>query len=261
MIAAHGIANVGANAKSRGKRLIAVVYSSGKAGSTAVAQALTRASLPCHHIHTLNRRAALATLKRSLSVPHLPPRHVYVSILFRRRLTNRRRCIYISMVRNPIEQTLSAYFENFAYFRKRITGDDADPETVFAHFINSYPHKSVLTWFDRELRDQLGIDIYRYPFDHDARFLWLPEQNTLIFRADCPDEVKSAVLSDIFSTEVIVTRGNEGNMKETGPLYAQVKSIAAYDQSFLDKMLENRFSRHFWSEAELLNTRKRLSCR
>jgi hypothetical protein len=164
------------------------------------------------------------------------------------------------MVRNPIEQTLSAYFENFAYFRKSMTGDEADPETVFSHFIGSYPHQSVLRWFDRELRAQLGIDVYKHPFDHGARYVWLREQGIMIFRADCPDEVKSEVLSDIFESDITVTRSNEGHSKKNiGLLYAQVKTIAAYDENFLNKMLDNRFVRHFWSEVELQNMR--LSCK
>lgn len=164
------------------------------------------------------------------------------------------------MVRNPIEQSLSAYFENFAHFRKRITGDADDPKTVFSHFLADYPHAIALTWFDRELRNQIGIDVYKEPFDHDTRYAWLPDQNTLIMRADCPDERKSAVLSEIFDTEITVTRRNEGHEKASGPLYAKVKSLAAYDHGFLDKMLENRFTRHFWSETELQEARRQLSC-
>lgn len=231
----------------------------GKVGSTAVAEAISCALLPCHHIHTLDRRVAFATLKRSLKAPHVPPRHVYISLLLRGQLANRRRCLYISMVRNPIERNLSAYFENFAHFRKLIVGDANDPGTVFAHFRTDYPHAKTLTWFDREFHDQIGIDIYKDPFDHEARYAWLPNQNTLIFRTDCPDEQKSAVLSDIFNRDIKVTRINEGHEKPSGSLYAKVKSLGLYDERFLDKMLENRFSRHFWSKAELEESRRRLS--
>jgi hypothetical protein len=163
------------------------------------------------------------------------------------------------MVRNPVERCLSAYFENFAHFRKQIVGDAEDPKTVFAHFLAVYPHSISLTWFDRELRDQVGIDIFKEHFDHDARYAWMPNHRTLIFRSDCPDERKSAVLSEIFGTDITVTRSNEGDKKATGLLYAKVKSLVSYDEAFLDKMLENRFTRHFWSEAELQEARRRLS--
>jgi hypothetical protein len=66
------------------------------------------------------------------------------------------------------------------------------------------------------------------------------------------------VLSEILNTQITVTRSNEGRAKASGPLYAKVKSLALYDQAFLDKMLENRFARHFWSEAELQQARRRL---
>ena len=163
------------------------------------------------------------------------------------------------MVREPIEQSLSAYFENFAHFRKQITGDADDPKTVFSHFLTTNPHAGAVNWFDRELRDQLGIDVYQERFDHDARYAWLSDQSTLIMRADCPDERKSAVLSEIFDTDITVTRSNEGHEKPTGPLYANVKALAAYDDALLDKMFGNRFMRHFWSEAELQEARRRLS--
>jgi hypothetical protein len=239
--------------------LIAVVYTMGKVGSSAVADALLRAGLPCHHIHTLNRSALLARLKRSFKAGQLPPRHVYVSLLLRRRLTNRRRCIYISMVRNPIERNLSAYFEEFAHFRRQIKGDADDPETVFSHFLHKYAHSASLNWFDRELRDQVGIDVYQQQFDYDARYAWLARDKTLILRADCPDERKSAILSEIFDTEITVRRSNEGEQKARGPLYAKVKELAAYDHKFLNRMLDHRFTRHFWSGAELQHARRQLS--
>jgi hypothetical protein len=165
------------------------------------------------------------------------------------------------MVRNPIERNLSAYFEEFADYRREIKGDADDPQTVFSHFLQNYAHSASLNWFDRELRDQAGIDVYQQQFDHDARYAWLERDNTLILRADCPDERKSAVLSEIFDAEITVTRSNEGEQKPGGSLYAKVKQLAAYDQNFLDRMLGHRFARHFWSEAELRDVRRQLSGR
>jgi hypothetical protein len=165
------------------------------------------------------------------------------------------------MVRNPIERNLSAYFEEFAHYRRRINGDADDPQTVFSHFLHNYAHSASLNWFDRELRDQIGIDVYRHQFDHDARYAWLARDQTLILRADCPDERKSAILSDILDTEIVVRRSNEGEQKAGGPLYAKVKQLAAYDQEFIDRMLDHRFARHFWSDAELRDLRHKLSGR
>lgn len=228
-----------------------LVYTMGKVGSTSVLRALERAEVPVFHIHRLELTRLVEKALKSLSEGRLPPGHISTSMAIRDRVLNRRtEYLIVTLVREPVSRNLSAFFENLDDFRKDIR-DINDPDSVFAAFLEAYPHDGPLTWFDRELRDQLGVDVYRHPFPKEVRFLYIEDERILIFRDDCPDNVKGSVLSDILRRNITVSRENVGTEKSYSKLYQQVQSRAAYPEALLNRLYNSKYARHFWTDEEL----------
>jgi hypothetical protein len=230
--------------------MIPVIYTMGKVASSAVYQAISEANLPCFHIHTLHMDALRKRASSWLERGEFPPPHISVSMAFRESLfTDPERCLYISLVRDPIARNLSAFFQTLRDRPPEIR-DCTDPDELFQHFLNLYPHGIPHSWFNREFRDQLGVDVFEDDFDKEKKFTWLKAKRTVIFRVDCPDAVKSEVLSEILGKEILVQRSNEGDAKGYASLYKGVKGKARYSRDFIKVAFESRFSRHFWTTQE-----------
>src|SRR5688500_7908221 len=91
---------------------VAVVSTMGKVGSSASAQAIRRAGLECHDVHSLNQRTLMTWARSYLERDEFPPTHVCSAMGEYELLRNTERCHYITGVREPISRNLSAYFQN-----------------------------------------------------------------------------------------------------------------------------------------------------
>lgn len=230
--------------------LTPVVYTMGKVASSSVSTAIIAAGLPCHDIHSLDAEYLKKSAKEYLDRGQYPPPHICVSMAHRDRLMVKpKRCLYISLVRDPIARNLSAFFQNL-HEQKAEIRDETDARRMFAKFQETYFHSVPLSWLDREFGKQVGIDVYADSFDHAARYCHIKRSNTVIFRTDCPDETKSAVLSKALGQRIEVKRENDSNNKEYNEIYSNVKLAATFSAGFVDKMYSSKYARHFWSAAE-----------
>lgn len=233
-----------------------VVYTMGKVASSSVVDAIKRVGRPVYHIHSLrnDRLQKLAHLR--LDRGEFPDPWVCEAMAWKERLFLRTdRCFYISLVREPIGRNVSGYFQNL----ESVAGPDAlskSAEELLAIFIEKYPHHYAHRWFDREFQEQLGVDVYRQRFDASARYVRLSAAPILIFRVDCDDATKSREISKALGFTVEVTRYHDSAAKAYADKYAEFKRIARFPAEFLDHAYGTKYSRHFWSEAELASYRK-----
>lgn len=232
----------------RSPPLVPVVYTMGKVGSTAVSAAIQAAGLRCHDIHTLDRDQLKRTARDWLGQGRLPPRHICEAMAWRNTLfAEPGRCLFITLVREPIARNLSAFFETLHLAPAGIR-DSTDPSELFHRFRDGYSHDLPLTWLDRELQGQVGIDAYAAPFDPARR--WLRQGNLLLFRDDCPDAVKGRVLSQALGHRIRVRRTNDSATKPYLDLYRAVAAQAAFPADFTARIYASRYARQFWNDAE-----------
>ena len=234
-----------------------VVYTMGKVASTSVTTALEAAGLHSHQIHHLDKKILIALAKPFIENSDLPKRHISQAMAYRRDyLSRRENFIFISLVRDPIARNLSAFFENLDAKPEKIS-EEPDADVLFAHFMKDYPHAIPLTWFDREFGDQLGIDVFSTPFDTGRKYLYLKNRKTLLMRADCPDDLKSRILSDVFDRKIKVGQKNDGADKDYADRYAGVKKRTRFSAEFVNQIYDSKFCRHFWTTAEIGQMKRR----
>jgi hypothetical protein len=228
----------------------AVVYTMGKVGSSAVTRGLRRAGLVVHHIHTLDRATLMRMAREALDADRLPLRHVATAMAWRGALmADPRAYRFVTLVRDPFARTLSAFFENLGHRRDGL-GADSDPARLWQVYLAETDQIRALTWFEREFRAHLGIDIMARPFDPAARHADLAEERTLVFRVDCPDAVKARVLSRAFGRRIGIGVRNLGADKPYAAAYAAVRAQAVFPRALAEEVYGSAFVRHFWTAAE-----------
>lgn len=237
------------NSRSKTTPRVPVVYTMGKVGSSTISNSILSSGLGCHDIHTLDPKALIAKLQNSAENEVFPEPHYCVSMAWRERLfTKPARCFYISAVRDPVERNLSAFFQNLSVFGYD-PGEGLGARELFAKFMTNYSHNQPITWFDREWKRHLGIDVYSLPFSKKERFF--SSKGVCIFRLDCSIEKIGEILSSELNHEIRVERANAAADKDYAELYKPVKEIAAFTPEYLDSMYDTEFARHFWTEDEL----------
>jgi hypothetical protein len=231
--------------------LTPVVYSMGKVATSSISSAMRTAGFPVHHIHSLNDKHLLKMATRSITAGKFPAPHICESMAWKERLFSKPElCLYISLVREPIARNLSGFFENIQNFTKGSLSDYS-PEDLLAIFVNRYKHSIPLEWFDQEFKAQLGIDVYESKFDTQNKYVQIGKWNTVIFRADCNDQVVSRILSEALHRKLVVGRANDSSKKSYSAAYRAVKEIAKFSDDFLDSMYNTKYAQHFWTPEEI----------
>jgi hypothetical protein len=226
-----------------------VVYTMGKVGSQAVSRAIRASGLPNLHVHYLRWEAVVQQLSKYLREGQLPPDHLLQSMAFHSSLLDKRACVYISLVRDPIARNLSAFFQNY---RRTLNGMEG-AQDAFKAFLKNYPHRLPTHWLDTEFGKALGVNVYEVPFDKTSRAsIW---KGMIIMRDDCPDETKGALLSELLGRTIKISRVNVGSDKPYAQLYKEVRNLARFNADFLDSLYDTKFARHFWTDDELSRLR------
>ena len=74
----------------------------------------------------------------------------------------------ISLVRAPVPRNLSTFFHNvdsyFPNFVERVQAHTLSFQELADYFVNDFPEHTPEQWFDRQVRDVFGLDVYAEPF-------------------------------------------------------------------------------------------------
>ena len=76
----------------------------------------------------------------------------------------------------------------------------------------------------------------------------------MILRVDLDDSTKSKVIADFLEIdEFKITRSNIGNTRPSGVEYKNFLKTIELPDDYLDKNLSSKFTKHFFSSAEILD--------
>jgi hypothetical protein len=115
------------------------------------------------HVHSLNLDT-LEKMKEQHRVRGEPfPLHVTVAERINRDMVSQgRRLEMITLVREPISRNFAVFFENLPIFFDGCNLDDASisVESYIAQFLDNYYHDIPLGWFNEQLLEPFGIDVF-----------------------------------------------------------------------------------------------------
>ncbi|MHA7865789.1 putative capsular polysaccharide synthesis family protein, partial [Flagellimonas marinaquae] len=134
--------------KLNGMPRTVLVYQMGKVGSSSVNHSIG-AVYPgyCFQIHRFSSD------------------HRYIGEVYRQYYQNKIPLKIISMVREPIERNISAFFQwnksiNSTEFQK----EKVDMEGLMASFLEKFNHQRPLEWFDKNIYKHFNIDVFNREF-------------------------------------------------------------------------------------------------
>lgn len=240
-----------------------VVFCMSKTASSAVVRAVREAvSQPVFKIHLLvpeHLERVEAHYRRT--DPGARPRHVFhAAHLVRHLPTPEDPWLVITIVREPVMRAASDFFQSGRRLGR--LADEIATTARFERFAATQGVPRTLDWFDRELAPSLGIDVYDHAFDPSIGYglIESPSVRMLLLRQESLDVAPAAIGQFLgLSHDVALDRENVGAGKEYSDLYASVLRRARLPESTLDLAYDSRFARHFYSDAEREEFRRRWS--
>jgi Putative capsular polysaccharide synthesis protein len=270
-----------------GRRVPVVIYQMGKVGSSSIRDSLLNAYPgPVFHVHWFlpwrkqdpaqfagssqaadiareiehQRQAArrLSLLGRLRSRVH---EVLYNGLVYRRVTAGRGPVRVITMVRDPVSANLSMFFQRFEQYAGRPFSEESftvdDILEIFrSRYILSWP----LTWFEKELRPRLGIDVFSQPFPHDRGYARFSQGDVelLVLRTECDDAVKERAVAEFLDLPGLrLTMSNVSENKAYAEHYRRFKERIRLPGDVLDAMLESRYALHFYTPEERAAVRTR----
>lgn len=234
----------------RSDRPLIAVFTPGKVGGTAVTRAIRRAGLECFQFHTLSPELLKERLRESVEADRLPPIYISSAVALRPWMLGSDRSLrVITAVRDPVEQALSAFFENL-YRRNDGLGATSDPDDLLAAWISSPGIWQGPNWVEEEFRQYLGIDLLALPFSPERRVAVYPDERLLVYRFDCDPMAKETAIREFVGRPVHPGTENRAQDKNYASVYAEVTARARIPAGLADRLYSSPFLRHFWTEAE-----------
>jgi hypothetical protein len=196
-------------------------------------------------------------VKREYRSHGLVPREEDIGKLLNRYyLEKQKPAKFITVVRDPISRNVSAFFENFG----RFTGKPFDIETDYSLagltniFLEQYNHDIPLTWFDTEVRQVLGIDIYNHPFPATRGFLEVTQgaYQLLVLKLETDDRMKETAIRDFLDLpDFQLLRANVGKDKEYGATYKKFTRNIRLPDVYIKRMYTSKYAQHFYTPEEI----------
>ena len=246
-----------------------VIYQMGKVGSTSIQFSLEsrKLEIPVFHIHYLNpvNMRRIEKIYRKNWSKGERPAHLWQSEYLNRRkdtgLTGEKWKV-ISLVRDPVSRNVSSFFqvlylqENYHYL-KNIGQRSLDEVTddVIRLFFDQFPdHDIPLQWFDTEMMQVLGVDVYRHVFPKDKGYVVIPgaKWDIMLIRLESLNNCASDAFKDFLGLDGFsVVDSNVGESKDYADLYNAFKKKLCFPEEYLEKMYSSKMVKHFYTEDEI----------
>jgi len=238
-----------------------VVFAMAKTGTTAVAAALRSAGYgPVFQVHDLDPDF-LHQEEREYRWKGRPWRNWDAQCVLRRPPTTVAPWRVISLVREPIAQSVSAFFQP-AVRRGYVSSTTAVEQLLerFGDRLARLPQR----WFESHVEPALGIDVYDHDFDVDQRYqiITTPTVKLLLLRRESLDVAPTA-LADLLDAErpIAIGRENAGADKAYAGLYRDFVAALRPPPDVIDRAYSARQVEHFYSSDEIARFRKFWSVR
>lgn len=229
----------------------AIVFAMAKTGSSALVAGLRAAGWrDLYHVHDLD-----PDFLRAEEVQYRwsgrPWRIWDAQLLLQRGRSRDEPWRVISLVRDPVAQTVSAFFQpgmRHGYIRPGAT--TAELIERFDDRLDRLP----LSWFESHLLPTLGIDVYDFDFDPTVgyRIISTPTVRLLLLRREGL-EVAPQAIGDLLDDDrpIEIPKANVGAEKTYAHVYQQFLQSVRPTPEQLERAYSSRLVQHFYSPREI----------
>ena len=168
----------------------------------------------------------------------------------------------ISLTREPIGRNISGFFQNF----KKVTGvpyakSNFSIDDLNELFLSNYWHEHPLTWFDKNILANFGINVFDAPFPQDGIATYSRDHvNLLVMHSEISDDRKVKAIADFLDLkEFRLNNVNIGREKDYSSTYKEFTEEVKLPSDYIEKMCESKYFNHFYDEKVIKAVRKRWS--
>ncbi len=155
----------------------------------------------------------------------------------------------ITLVREPLARNVSLLWEQYG---AELAANPKRARELWGRLRRD----EVLTWFDRELKQSTGIDVYLSPFDKEIGWsvIRYGERRVLILKCEASDAEKEAAISEFLDLDgFVLNRHNVNGLPE----YTKFCESFKVTRDYADRMATARYTRHFYTDVEIDVMRER----
>lgn len=240
-----------------------LVYQMGKVASKSVYQSLLNLDLDVSvdHLHFLNhldekfenlqktyasKNIATAMLKRARDARHEIETHPG------------KKWNVITLVRAPIPRAVSGFFHKldvyFPSYLERIQRSELQVKDIADYFVTQYDDRMPNIWFDEQVKEVFGVNVYAHEFPKTAGYQILEHKNIRLLTLRAEDLNRSA--TEAFREFLHIpnfglTNTNVGEQKAYAQVYRQFLDILKLPPDYIAKAHSTTYARHFYTENEL----------
>lgn len=223
-----------------------LIYQPEKVGSMTIKSSLDREGVESIHVHNIITNCCGENQVLDEQIAY------FKETLMKRERRNRKLKI-ITLVRDPLARALSAYMQGFGLTKisKYITNNLSEnaKEYVIWHLENDIE----FSWFDNELRELTGIDIFTYPFDKMKGYTWIKEKDVeiLVLKTEKMNDNENIVGEFVGKQNLKYKPSNIGQNKHYKYIYeALLKQFRIPISYVKSQYVDNQKFNHFYSEEE-----------
>lgn len=253
---------------------ILLVHQMGRAGSMSTVATLQQAniSMPVYHTHQLN--PSNVQLRLDSFAGRLPHHRLPLNVQVSRTISeaigekglDQRHWNVVSVFRDPVGRNLSGFFlmidQYIPDFYTRHARGEIDHQFIREVFLEKFHHNGPAVWFDEEVRDVFGIDVYERPFPMDQGYQIFREDNVslLIIKVENLDTCYADAFSNFLDVEIQTLHNRHVRESETVKnVYREFQKGLCLPPSLLDELYDSRYARHFYSKKEIERQRAKWS--
>lgn len=239
------------------------VYQMGKVGSLSVYHSLAAQPLgvPVYHAHLLEDLDTIAEkLQKQFPNPVDSLKVTRKGKRLRARLDAdpQQHWNLVTLVRDPIARNVSRFFHTIEEvvpdIRQQLESRALDVDDLREVFLQQWEHDSALQWFDLQFKSVFDIDVFSHPFPHHRGYdiLHKGRFSLLLLRLEDLDRCGSQALDEFLGIAGLrLQRTNTSAEAWYAEVYRNFLSRVSLPESYLNRMYESRFSRHFYTPTEL----------
>lgn len=247
-----------------------IIYQMGKVGSETVERSLAVHDLqrPMFRVHSLveeHINAGLSGAGVSFENYQQRSRHAEHGLYLAKEVARGRQRGHwqvITMVRDPVAQNVSSFFQLIDLFIPNFAAGELSTAELMQVFLKHYPADSnFINWFDVEMKPSFGIDVFasEFPRQDGYKIYRAPHAELLLMRLEDVDRCAPAAFRDFLKIDDFqILKQNEAKEKKYYQLYKRFKEEAVFPRHYVDAVYASKYARHFYSESELVAFRQHL---
>lgn len=239
-----------------------LIYQNGKVGSLTISQSLKKIDIGNAHIHRFFFKNDVVG---ELLLGKEYEEFIRESNFFKIKSTEYVKFIkdkikekkIITVVRDPVAVDLSTVFqwigsgESDAFFSKRLKQGISFVQVVSDLMIKI--QNRMFDWFDEELREISGINIFDHPFDKKRGYSIISENGVeiLVLKVEKLEEITNIIGRFVGCDQLELFDANKGESKAYSHIYQAVKNNIVLPEEYVTHYYKNNsYMDHFYSSEE-----------